>query len=137
MLEQAIARDPKYLFPYSHLAVHLLAEGRHRDAAAVARQAVAVDRDWPTGHLILGGALFRLGDLEGAKRHARTAADIVQQKLPEPYLLLAKVLRTQGDCAGAREYLKRYLSQRTSALAVQEMRESVRVIESCLAVTGP
>jgi Flp pilus assembly protein TadD len=47
MLEQAIARDPKYLFPYSHLAVHLLAEGRHGDAAAVARQALAVDGDGP------------------------------------------------------------------------------------------
>ena len=55
-----------------YLHAVLLAESRrHREAADAARRALYLDRNCVMAHLVLGGALLRLGDRAGARRAFR------------------------------------------------------------------
>jgi chemotaxis protein methyltransferase CheR len=57
----------------------LLAElGRYGDAAAAARKVLYLDRTLAIAHFLLGTALARLGDLDGASRSLRNARDLCQ-----------------------------------------------------------
>ncbi len=134
LLEQAIARDPKYLFPYSRLVPHLLAEGGHREAAAVARRALVVDREWAMGHLILGGRAVP------ARRPGRRGAARPQGDRGCPAQAAGTVSVAGQDSAdpgrlrGRSELPQALLGPAPSALVLDEVRESIRVIASCLAV---
>lgn len=129
--EQAIALDARFLFPYSHLAGVYLEEGKPREVAAVATHALQVDPKWAGAHLLLGEAQVRLGDLEGAARHARAASELMQEKSPDPHLLWAKIRWARNDCRAAREDLGRYLNLRTSARTLPEFRKLMETLEAC------
>jgi chemotaxis protein methyltransferase CheR len=66
---------------YLH-AVLLMAGGRDADAAAAARQALYLDRTLVVGHLLLGGALVRLDDAEGARRALENAQQLLARMEP-------------------------------------------------------
>ena len=66
---------------YLH-AVLLMEAGRHADAAAAARQSLYLDRKLVVGHLLLGGALARLDDADGARRAIRNAQHLLAGMVP-------------------------------------------------------
>lgn len=63
---------------YLH-AVLLAEAGLHSDAATAVRRALYLDRKLVVGHLLLGGALGRLGDLEGARRAVGNAQRLLAE----------------------------------------------------------
>jgi chemotaxis protein methyltransferase CheR len=68
----------------AYLHAVLLAEaGRHADAVAAARRSLYLDRGLVVAHLALGGALARLGDIEGARRSARNARRLLAGMPPD------------------------------------------------------
>ncbi len=135
--EQAIRRDPRFLFPYLHLAWAYLSEQKEREAAAVIERALAVDSQWATGRLILAEARAQAGDYEAAARHARAAAELVQDRSAEPHLILARASGGLGDCRRAREHLDRYLSLRTTARTQPEIRQVARAVAGCTPTVSP
>ncbi|MBI3695681.1 MAG: tetratricopeptide repeat protein [Acidobacteria bacterium] len=129
--EKAIAQDPKFLFSYSHLASVYAEDGRYKELAEVAARALQIEPRWATAHLQLGEAQLRLGDLESAAQHARTAAGLVQDKAPDPHLLLAKVGWKRHDCSQVREHIHRYLALYTTGRELSEGRQVLAALESC------
>ena len=129
--EKAIAHDPKYLFPYMHLAAVYLEDRRYKDLLAVATQALQMDPKWVTGYVYLGQAHAGLGDLEAAARAVQTASDLVRGKAPGPHLLLARIAWERKDCGRAREHLDRYLALHTSARAAPDLQKSVEMLAGC------
>ena len=68
----------------AYLHAVLLAEaGRHADAVTAARRSLYLDRGLVVAHLALGGALARLGDIEGARRSARNARRLLAGMPPD------------------------------------------------------
>ena len=67
---------------YLH-AMLLLEAGRHQAAAVAARRALYLDRMLVVGHLVLGGALARLGDATGARRAFRNAERLLARASPQ------------------------------------------------------
>ncbi|MEP6992444.1 MAG: protein-glutamate O-methyltransferase CheR [bacterium] len=62
-----------------YLHATLLAEaGWHADAAAAARRAIYLDRQFVMGHLLLGDALSRTGDSAGARNAFANAAHLLE-----------------------------------------------------------
>ena len=88
---------------YLH-AVLLSEAGRHAEAVTAGRRALYLDRGLVVAHLLLGGALAHLGDIDGARRALRNAqrllAGIASQELVpasdgEPAGRLAEMARVQ------------------------------------------
>lgn len=79
---------------YLH-AVLLTEAGRHSDAATAARRALYLDRGLVVGHLVLGGALARLGDTDGARRAGRNAQRLLAGMAPDEI-----VSASDGEPAG-------------------------------------
>jgi tetratricopeptide (TPR) repeat protein len=131
--EEAIRKNPKYLFSYSHLAQAYLEDRRYPELAAVARRALAVDANWLTGHVYLAEAQSALGDLAAAQQSAETASRLAQGRAAAPYLVLAKILWRRRYCAGARQAMQRYLDLSTSARPLPEVRKSVEMLQACKA----
>ncbi len=88
-----------------YLHTVLLSEaGRHAEAAMAARRALYLDRGLAVAHLALGGALTRLGQLDGARRAFRNAERLLASMPPaaivpasdgEPAGRLAEMARVQ------------------------------------------
>lgn len=66
---------------YLH-AVLLTHADRHEESAAAARRAVYLDRTLSVAHVVLGDALSRIGDNEGARRAYRTAERLLSATRP-------------------------------------------------------
>ncbi len=94
----------------TYLHAVLLAEaGRHREAAGAARRALYLDRGLVVAHLMLGAALARLGDTNGALRSVRNAQRLLAGLPPqaivpasdgEPAGRLAEMARVQVQLLG-------------------------------------
>ncbi|MEA3245906.1 MAG: CheR family methyltransferase [Gemmatimonadota bacterium] len=68
----------------THLHAVLLCEaGRPREAATVARRVIYLDRRFAMGHLALGAALSRLGDVRGARRSYRNLESLLGALQPD------------------------------------------------------
>lgn len=129
--EKAFAQDPRYLFPYTHLATVYLSERRYRDLLDLANRVVQLDPRWVTGQLYLAEAYAGLGNLDDARRAAQAASDLVHGKASGPHLVLARIHWEQKDCRQARKHLDRYLALHTSARATPEMQKSVEMLSGC------
>ncbi len=79
---------------YLH-AVLLSEAGRYSDAAVAARRALYLDRGLVAAHLALGGALARLGDIDGAHRAYRNAERLLVAMSPAEI-----VPSSDGELAG-------------------------------------
>lgn len=80
----------------NYLHAVLLAEARYYiEAASAARQALYLDRGLVVAHLLLGRALSRLGDIDGALRSLRNAQQVLSGMAPE-----GLVPATDGEPAG-------------------------------------
>jgi len=79
---------------YLH-AVLLGEAGRHADAATAARRALYLDGGLVVAHLVLGGALARLGKTDGACRALRNAQRLLGGMAPD-----AIVPASDGEPAG-------------------------------------
>ena len=86
-----LARNPATLH---HVAVALAAQGRHREALASYRAALALDPEYAPSHAGMGAALLRLGRSEEAQQSLSRALAL----LPEPPLE-ASVQRLMGRAA--------------------------------------
>jgi chemotaxis protein methyltransferase CheR len=64
-------------------AVLLLELGRSKEAADAVRRALYLDRTLAVGHLLLGCALARLENLDGARRAVRNAQQLLAGMPPE------------------------------------------------------
>ncbi|MEX2182613.1 MAG: CheR family methyltransferase [Gemmatimonadaceae bacterium] len=79
---------------YLH-AVLLSEAGRYSDAAVAARRALYLDGGFVAAHLALGGALARLGEIDGAKRAYRNAERLLNGMSPTE-----TVPSSDGELAG-------------------------------------
>ena len=100
LLEQAVAWAPTQARPLHNLAVVRLAEGRTREAAALAARALAAEPDYGHAHRSAARAALRLGDRAGCVHHAFAA------------------LQT-GDRAANRRWLETLAREADAALAAQ------------------
>jgi tetratricopeptide (TPR) repeat protein len=129
--EKAIDRDSEYLLSYAHVGAIYLKEQQYKELLAVAKRALLIDPKWLTGHAFLGEALLRSGDLEGARRAAETASQLVRGRAPAPYLLLAKVRWARRDCSDARKDMEHYLDLNTSVRELLETVKSLEMLTKC------
>jgi chemotaxis protein methyltransferase CheR len=92
---------------YLH-AILLSEAGRHADAAVAARRALYLDRTMIVGHLALGSALRRTGDMAGARLAFVNAVALLDGMSPEaivpasggePAARLAAAARVQRSLA--------------------------------------
>jgi chemotaxis protein methyltransferase CheR len=67
---------------YLH-AVLLLESGLAQEAAHAARMALYLDRSLAVGHLLLGGALARMGEPAAARRAVRNGLTLLQGMNPD------------------------------------------------------
>jgi TolB-like protein/DNA-binding winged helix-turn-helix (wHTH) protein/Flp pilus assembly protein TadD len=68
MLRRARQLDPLFPLMFANSAVAALMAGEPEEARELATQAIAINPEFWVGHLHLGGALYDLGDYEGAIR---------------------------------------------------------------------
>ncbi len=129
--EQALARDPQFLFAYSHLGAAYAGEGKYAELATLAARALEVDSRWAGAHLLLSEACVRTGLLDEAARHALTAGELMHGKSPDPHLLLARIRWSQQDCSAAREHLDRYLGLRSSARHAATLQPLMQAVQGC------
>ncbi len=99
--ENALARDPKYLLPYAHLAMVYFEDRRFRELLEVANRALETDRYWLTAHLYAAEAQAGLGNGAAALRSAEIASKLARGRAPGPHLLLARLHWELRDCARA------------------------------------
>jgi chemotaxis protein methyltransferase CheR len=79
---------------YLH-AVLVAQSGHHAESVRAAKRALYLDRDMTVAHLALGSALFRAGDVSGARRAFDSAERTLKSLLPE-----AVVPFSDGEPAG-------------------------------------
>ena len=91
----ALERHPSAAELHYLHAVLLSEAERAADAAAAARRALYLDRAFVVAHLVLGGALGRLRDMESARRAFRSAEQLLAALAPN-----AIVPGSDGETAG-------------------------------------
>ncbi len=96
LFEEALLQDPNHADAMSGLAFAEALSGRLGEAVRWERRAVSVDPFSAPRLTTLGGYLFDVGDLDGA-RHAFEQALEVAPDHPEPAFLLAQILLIEGD----------------------------------------
>jgi chemotaxis protein methyltransferase CheR len=79
---------------YLH-AVLLSEAGRHAEAVTAVRRSLYLDRGLVVAHLLLGGVLARLGDIDGARRALRNAQRLLGGIAPREI-----VPASDGETAG-------------------------------------
>jgi tetratricopeptide (TPR) repeat protein len=131
--EKALARDPKFLFPYVHLAALYASDAKHAELRVLASQALEMDPQWAGAHLLMAEASLRARQAEAAAHHARRAEELSGGKSPDPHLILARVRWFQNECGPARRHLDRYLALRTSARLSPEHQTFLRAVQDCRA----
>jgi chemotaxis protein methyltransferase CheR len=94
------ASDAALRFPLAaeiHLlrAVLLLAVNRHEEAVLAAKRSLYLDRNLAFGHFLLGLALSRLHDVDGARRALQHAREISSHQAPDDVVAFS-----DGQCAG-------------------------------------
>ncbi len=97
--------EPTNFSALNELGTLALAGGFRSAAGTAYRQAVLHHPQNPIGHVNLANVLREEGDLDGARRHYRSALDL-DADLPEAHRGLASVLAELGE-EGAEEHLRR------------------------------
>jgi tetratricopeptide (TPR) repeat protein len=129
--EKAIAQDPEYLLPYSHLGWFYQEERRYSALLNLANRALEVDPQWMTAHAFLGAARAGTGDSEAALQSLQRASALVQGKAAGPYFLMAQMRYLRRDCAGARKDLEHYLELNTSVRNLPGTARLLALLKTC------
>jgi tetratricopeptide (TPR) repeat protein len=95
------------------LGVALVAAGRHEEAIAELRKALADD---PSAHYTLGVALFQQGKLDEAVMHLREflAHESFRLEVPAAHELIGRALKTQGKYPEAEQEFRHVLNMTPS-----------------------
>lgn len=89
------------------------------------------DRNFPEVHAHLAVARYQLGNLAGAESSAREAIRLDRKgELPQAEVILATILATKADYAGAREHLGRYLELEPRAADAAAIRARMAALEN-------
>ena len=101
-------RFPRFARAPYHLGMLYLAQGRDQEAVAPLRAAAQLSPADPLVQVNAALACFRAGDTGGANAYLRTALAL-DARLPEAYLLLARLNDHHGTAKIALAHLRRYL----------------------------
>lgn len=100
MWRDVVQKSPGNPRAHNNLGGALTQLGRHDEALAAYRRAVALDPDFPEADLNVGVALAQRGDVDGALHHYARAVRMAPDR-PEAALLLGKALVAKGRVAEA------------------------------------
>jgi tetratricopeptide (TPR) repeat protein len=97
LFRRAVAVAPRSVIAHHNLASVLVGEGRHEEAAAEYRRALAI-RDYPDGHTALADLFSRQNKFDEAIRHDREAIRLdASQMLPRQHLALILIRQQRFD----------------------------------------
>jgi Tfp pilus assembly protein PilF len=110
--EHAIASDPKLLAPYVTLARLCIKTKDWNCTAKTAEALIKADpkRSYPEIYLHQAVARYELKDLSGAQESVQEAIRLDSAvKRPRAEYVLGRILEAEGDIAGAKEHMAKYL----------------------------
>jgi tetratricopeptide (TPR) repeat protein len=125
--ERAIAEDPKWLAPYVTLAGVLVTTKDWQAAEKIVGDLIKADskKVYPEAYVLQAAARFGSNDLDGAMVSANEA---IKRQVDRGEYLLGRILEAQGDQAGAREHISKYLDMDKEALDARKIRAYLDVI---------
>jgi cytochrome c-type biogenesis protein CcmH/NrfG len=111
--EHAIESDPKMLAPYVTLARLCIKTKNWNGAAKASDALIKVDPkySYPEIYLHQAVARYELKDLKGAEESVQEAIRLdPANKRPRAEYVLGRILEAEGDAAGAKEHMAKYLT---------------------------
>jgi tetratricopeptide (TPR) repeat protein len=129
---KAIAADPKFLRPYSELAVLNATEQKWPETIEITGQALKMDAaGFPELYYYCALAHWSLKQFADAERRAREAVKVDSDgKLPRAHLLLGYLLAEKGDLPGAAENLQAFLAQAPQSPEANKTRTQLTAIQA-------
>jgi tetratricopeptide (TPR) repeat protein len=131
LYEQALAADPKYLYPHQRLYLLAFRDRNWHEVADHAEQLIRLDPfEFPDAYYFDGVAHFQLKEYEAAEKSARKAVEIDRRESnPKSRYLLGVVLLDRNDLTGAGESLRAYLKAAPDAPDRAEVEKVLRQID--------
>jgi tetratricopeptide (TPR) repeat protein len=125
--EHAIEADPKNLPPYVTLTRLCLKTKDWQCASKSADALIKADvkKTYPEVYLHQAVARYGLKDLDGASASVQEA---LQRKMPRAEYVLGRILEANGDAAGAREHISKYLKLDKSTPDAEMIRAHLQII---------
>jgi Flp pilus assembly protein TadD len=106
-IELTSAQPEPWAWPYLNLGAYLIQTGDPQEAEHYLMEALKIDPDFAAAHYRLGMALEKLERFSESAVELRKASSLDPEN-PDPYWVLARVLRRLGDTEGAAQAVARY-----------------------------
>jgi tetratricopeptide (TPR) repeat protein len=109
--EHSIESDPKYLRAYVTLT-RLCVKTKDWNCAATTSDALIKEdpkSSYPEIYLHQAVARYELKDLKGAQESVEEAIRLTKDSNPRAEYVLGRILEAEGDLAGAKEHMAKYL----------------------------
>jgi tetratricopeptide (TPR) repeat protein len=132
---QSIKCDPQYVSPYWGLAILAINQKRWDDAERLTSQVTRLNgMAYPLAYFYNAAANFNTGKMEAAEQSARKFQSLdASHQVPDVYLLLANILQSKQDYAGAARQLRAYLAQVPNSPRAAEIQSEAQRLESASA----
>jgi tetratricopeptide (TPR) repeat protein len=129
---QAIKCDPQFVSPYFGLAVIAVSQNRWADAEKVTSQLTHLNgMAFPLAYFYNAAANYNLGKLDAAEQSARKFESLdTNHQVPDVHLLLASILQTRQDYAGAARQLRTFIAQAPNSPKAAEAQTEAQRLES-------
>ena len=116
LFSHAVQVQPGNWWALTALAGAHAAEGRHRQAIPLLREALAVNPDFPTAQLMLGRSLAAIGATQAAQAHFERAIALAPQMVPA-HVARAELLAAQKQWLAAEKALRAALAVEPASAA--------------------
>ncbi|HLW55536.1 MAG TPA: tetratricopeptide repeat protein [Candidatus Angelobacter sp.] len=128
---QSIKSDPQFVSPYFGLAIIAVDQKRWDDAERSTAQLIHLNgMAFPLAYFYNSAANYNMGKMEAAEQSARKFQSLdTDHKVPDVCLLLAGILQSRQDYAGAARELRAYLAQAPKSPKAAEIQAEAQRLE--------
>jgi tetratricopeptide (TPR) repeat protein len=136
---EALAADPKYLYPYRQLMGMYVKEQKWQEVADMSGKLVKLDPvDFPDAHYFNSVANYYLKDFDAAEKSIREAQKLdTRNRMPKSSQLLGAILAEKRDYVGAAEQIKKYLSFLPAGPDADNAKKQLAELERVAGVAKP
>jgi tetratricopeptide (TPR) repeat protein len=136
---QALAAEPKYLYPYRQLAGIYMKDQKWQEVADTTSRLIKLDPvDFPDAYFYNSAANYYLKNYDEAEKSVREAQKLdTRNRMPKSNQLLGVILAEKQDFAGAAEQIKKYLTFLQPGKEADTARKQLMELEKMTAAPKP